>query len=219
MRDRSIRGAVPQRSPTFSSVGSCEFRKSVKNEGGGKVRRHKLFWVSLAVVGLLFFGTRAALAEDCGTANFPGSAINGVTGVCEVTSNSTVTVDTLTLGESVHVFPNVVINGTNVNGLTMNISAGGSPATPGDLTMDSGSAIMCNDPSLPTGADARQITINVAGKMLMASGSSITADNTIDGGNAGDITITVGTDMTMCGPNGGQTGCLATGTKRGRKGA
>ena len=51
----------------------------------------------------------------------------------------------------------------------------------------------------------------VTGKLLMEAGSAITADNTIDGGNAGDITITVGTDMTMCGPNGGQPGCAATG--------
>ena len=81
----------------------------------------------------------------------------------------------------------------------------------GDLTITSTGSITCNDPALPTGADACPITIVVTGKLLMEAGSAITADNTVDGGNAGDITITVGTDMTMCGPNGGQPGCAASG--------
>ena len=81
----------------------------------------------------------------------------------------------------------------------------------GDLLITSTGSITCNDPATPAGASACPIKIVVTGNLLMEAGSEITADNTVGGGNAGNITITVGTDMTMCGPNGGQPGCLATG--------
>ena len=72
--------------------------------------------------------------------------------------------------------------------------------------------ITCDDSASPAGSSACPITIEVTGNLVMEAGSAITADQTVGGGNAGDITITVvGGDMTMCGPNGGQTGCASPG--------
>ena len=42
----------------------------------------------------------------------------------------------------------------------------------------------------------------MGGNLAMAAGSRISADNNIQGGNGGDITITVGGDMTMAGTAG-----------------
>ena len=67
-----------------------------------------------------------------------------------------------------------------------------------------------------SGASACPITIVVTGKLLMEAGSAITAENNADGGSGGAITITVGTDMTMCGQNGSADGLRRARRQSGR---
>ena len=102
----------------------------------------------------------------------------------------------------------------NFNALALNTNDGGTDNAVYEvinLTLQSGAIIECNDSALPAGASACPITIVATGNVVMEAGSAITANQTLGGGDAGDITITVGGDMTMCGPNGGQTGCASPG--------
>ncbi len=82
--------------------------------------------------------------------------------------------------------------------------AGGFTLTvQGDLTMENGSVIEGDDragQTDPTGG--RDLTINVTGDMDMAAGSRISSDNNVASGEAGDVTIDVGGDLTMFGTAG-----------------
>src|SRR5215831_17587000 len=79
---------------------------------------------------------------------------------------------------------------------TLNLPAGES------LHLLTGGSISCSDPPNPAGASALDITINVpGGDMIMDAGSAIRAEDNTDGGIGGNITITVGGDFTMRGPN------------------
>ena len=68
---------------------------------------------------------------------------------------------------------------------------------PGDLLITSTGSIDCGDPVAPPGAGAQPITISVGGDMEMQAGSSILAEKSLDGGNGGNIAITVGGDFTI----------------------
>jgi len=76
----------------------------------------------------------------------------------------------------------------------------------GDLILDNGSNITCNDPATPA-TGACDINIVVTGNLVMKAGSAILAENNTDGGNGGNITITVAGDATLCGPSGATAGC------------
>ena len=84
----------------------------------------------------------------------------------------------------------------------------------GDLLITGTGSITCNDNAtdqppgpVASGASACAIKIVVGGDLLMQAGSKIQAEDQNDGGSGGNITITVGGNMTMCGPTGAQTGC------------
>lgn len=66
----------------------------------------------------------------------------------------------------------------------------GTWTVPGDLVMENGGSILCNDDGAP-GNDACPIKILVHGNMVMKAGSAIFAENRVNGGNGGDIEITV----------------------------
>src|SRR5262245_2143288 len=98
---------------------------------------------------------------------------------------------------------------------TIAAADGGSDATVyevvGNLTLETGDVIECNDPVSPNNDPACDIEIEVGGNMLMEAGSAIDADNLRASGKGGDITITVGGpaggSMIMCAQTGSQTGC------------
>jgi hypothetical protein len=69
----------------------------------------------------------------------------------------------------------------------------------GNLTMDPGSSITCNDPASPPNDSACNITIVVGGNFVMQTGSLIQAENQTSGGTGAKTTITVAGDMTMQG--------------------
>jgi hypothetical protein len=71
----------------------------------------------------------------------------------------------------------------------------------GNLTIATGGSITCNDnPGLPSGASACPIKIVVDGNFVMEAGTKILAENQVNGGSGGDISITVGGDVTLKGP-------------------
>ena len=80
----------------------------------------------------------------------------------------------------------------------------------GDLLITGTGSIVYNDNTTdcpgPGGGNfsACPIKIHVTGDLVMQAGAKITAENLVNGGNGGDITITVDGDMLMCGPAGAQ---------------
>ena len=87
---------------------------------------------------------------------------------------------------------------------------------PGDLLITSTGSINCSDSGVPPNG-ASPITISVGGDMEMQAGSSIRAENTNDGGNGGNITLTVGGNFTMRGTSGGSPGAVISSSKTGRR--
>jgi hypothetical protein len=69
----------------------------------------------------------------------------------------------------------------------------------GDLTITSTGSISCNDPLAPPNNSASPITITVGGDMEMEAGSAIRAENTVAGGNGGNISLNVEGNFTMRG--------------------
>ena len=83
----------------------------------------------------------------------------------------------------------------------------GSVTIDGNLTIANGGSITCDEVGTP--ASACPITLIVTGDLLIEAGGSIHADNVgNNGGGGGDISITVGGDFTMEGPDGGNPGAL-----------
>jgi hypothetical protein len=79
----------------------------------------------------------------------------------------------------------------------------------GNLTIAAGGSITCNDDlPLPTTASACPINLVVTGNLLIEAGGAIYAENRRNGGAGGDITITVGGNLTMEGPGGGNAGAI-----------
>ena len=108
------------------------------------------------------------------------------------------------------VCPNCNTATTTTLSTTVNLFPGGTYNVPDNLLMTSTGHIVCNDPALPTADSACNITVNVGGNMTMQAGSSIDANNTVDGGHGGTIFITVCGDLTMDGPSGADAGALIT---------
>jgi IPT/TIG domain-containing protein len=81
----------------------------------------------------------------------------------------------------------------------------------GNLTLDPGGCITCNDTS---GGSACPIKIEVGGDMEMKEGSCILAENLAGGGNGGNIDIHVGGSFTMRGPNGAIPGAVISSSKK-----
>src|SRR5262250_1856144 len=54
---------------------------------------------------------------------------------------------------------------------------------PGDLVIAPEGGLLCNDPSVPPGASACNITVSVGGDMEMQAGSEILAENRTGGGS------------------------------------
>ncbi len=92
-------------------------------------------------------------------------------------------------------------------------AADGTLTLHGDLTIDTGGSITCNDPALPTGAGGCNIVIVGSGKLEMKAGSVITSENLVDGGGGGDITITVAGDLILRGPGVDTNGAIITSRK------
>ena len=93
------------------------------------------------------------------------------------------------------------------------LTLGGGVDPNESLRLTSTGSIDCGDPAAPPGAGAQPITISVAGDMVMQTGSSIRAENSLDGGNGGNITLTVGGDFTMRGTSGGTAGAVISSSK------
>ena len=87
-------------------------------------------------------------------------------------------------------------------------SGGDTYAVVGDLVIQNGGSILCNDPAVPATNSACPIKITVTGNLIMMAGSAIFAENRFNGGNGADITITVDGDMTLCGPNSALAACV-----------
>jgi hypothetical protein len=85
---------------------------------------------------------------------------------------------------------------------------------PGDLLITTTGSINCNDSGVPPNS-ALPITITVGGNMEMQSGSAIRAENTNNGGNGGNITLTVAGNFTMRGTNPGSPGAVISSSKPG----
>jgi parallel beta-helix repeat protein len=174
--------------------------------------RKLTFFASIAALaaGLMFVSAKTALADDC------AALIGGVPPVapapCVVSSFVTAT-GVYNLDRTLHIDGNGRIDASGV-GITLNICHDAPVAGPScDLILDTpiaatGGQIEANDTGV-SGANASPITIKVSRDVLMQAGSAILAENTNDGGNGGNITITAGGDMTMCGQTGAQPGCGA----------
>ncbi len=170
--------------------------------------------IAAVVAGFTFmFGAQSALADDClALSGAPAGA------TCLVNTTRVVT-GTFNLDETLEITGAGSIDAGG-GGITLNICV--APATPSascDLLVDKptlagGGVIKANDTGA-TSASASNITIHVSRNVIMQAGTQITADNTNDGGNAGNIAITAGGDMTMCGQTGAQPGCGAPGANPG----
>jgi hypothetical protein len=88
-------------------------------------------------------------------------------------------------------------------------SGDGTYHVTGNFTMENGAVITCND---SPGPNACPIKIEVTGNMLMKAGAKILAENNAGGGNGGDISITVGGNLTLCGTTGTDAGCGGAGS-------
>ncbi len=91
-------------------------------------------------------------------------------------------------------------------------SGGDTYAVVGDLIIENGGSILCNDVGVPgasacAGVGAGAIKITVTGNLVMKAGSAILAENNNGGGNGANIEITVGGDVTLCGPNSATAAC------------
>ncbi len=169
MNHRSIRGAVPQRSPTFRSVGSCELWKWAKNEGRGKVRRPKSFWTGLATVGLLFLAAQQASAVNDFCDFLTASE-------CQVTASHAGLSGSYTIDRTLHIFPTgkLITGGADID-ITITPS--------GDFLMDGGALIDAGVAGSPGG----KITVTLDnGNVDLATGSIIRSN----GSSGGAIKIT-----------------------------
>jgi hypothetical protein len=77
------------------------------------------------------------------------------------------------------------------------LQVGGVYTVAGDLTIQNGGSILCNDPAAPSGASACDIKIVVSGNMTMETSSAILAENNVASGSGGNIEITVAGDFVM----------------------
>jgi hypothetical protein len=140
----------------------------------------------------------ALAADDCGAL---GGSI--VAGECQVPAGLHAATGSFNLDETLHLLANAHIDATSAP------ATGISLTMDGDLVMDAGSIIEADDPCcFPDGnVGAGTVTIDVSGDVLLKSTSRISANNDQASGPGGDITITVDSNMTMCGPAGAQPGC------------
>src|SRR5262245_34606489 len=92
-----------------------------------------------------------------------------------------------------------VISGPTLFSALVN-APGNTYAVAGDLIINNGGSILCNDPASPATDGACDIKITVTGNLIIKAGGAIFAENRINGGNGGNIDITVAGDMTMCKP-------------------
>jgi hypothetical protein len=80
-----------------------------------------------------------------------------------------------------------------------------------DLTIQTGGSIICDDPTGPPGVpndSACAIVVSGGGSLIMDAGSSIHAENNVQGGTGGNITITVTGDLIMHGTAGATPGAI-----------
>jgi hypothetical protein len=82
----------------------------------------------------------------------------------------------------------------------------------GDLVLDG--TIKCNDDSpFPVGASACPMRIAVSGNMVMNAGSGLFAENRRSGGDGGNITLTVGGDLTLHGATASLPGAIVSSSR------
>ncbi len=173
----------------------------------------KRLTVLAAIISVFtLLGAQSALADNCVGAP-PGLGGTIIAGECVINA-PVVRTGTFNLDETLRITGNGRIDTTG-GALILNICV--APATPGtcDLILEkpiaaTGGQIEGNNAGI--GSD---ITIKVSRDVLMQAGSAILADDTGTAGHGGNITITAGDDMTMCGQTGLQPGCGAPGGKPG----
>ena len=168
----------------------------------------RVSFIVAIVAGFLLFGAKTAFAlnDFCdATPGAPG------TGECQITTPHSVT-GTFQFDRTVHIYGGGRIDATN-GGITLNICVAPAPVfATCDFLIDSpsvmnGGQTEADDPTSPPTSSASDITVKVSRNVVMQAGSAILADNFHAGGHPGNITITAGGDMTMCGPAGAQPGC------------
>lgn len=94
-------------------------------------------------------------------------------------------------------------------------SANGTLTVNGNLLIDTGGSINCNDSApLPANSGACNIRIVVGGNMEIKAGGAVFAENRISGGSGGSIeAITVAGNLDLRGPSGGQPGAIISSSR------
>ena len=178
--------------------------------------KHRLASILAAaglVAGLVFVAPAAtvlAAATDPGCAALGGNDA-GLGTEC-IISTFVARTGTYNLGEGLRITGAGRIDASG-GGITINLCV--PPATPSatcDLiletpTVATGGQIEAQDTGA-AGNSGSPIVLNLSRNVLMQAGSAILADNTNDGGGAGNITITAGGNMTMCAQTGTGPGCV-----------
>jgi len=191
----------------------------------GRVPMRRLTFLASIVAlaaGLMFVGAKNALADDC--LALSGNPLIG--GECVVNTPRAVT-GVFNLDETLRITGNGRIDASgDPGGITLNICFE-LPAVVGpcDFILETPSALnggqteADDNAGLPDPNEANDnaspITIKVSRDLLMKAGSAILTENLTSGGSGGDINITVGRNMTMCGPAGAQPGCGGPGAANG----
>ena len=185
--------------------------------------KHRLASILAAaglVAGLVFVAPAAtvlAAATDPGCAALGGNDA-GLGTEC-IISTFVARTGTYNLGEGLRITGAGRIDASG-GGITINLCVPpASPSATCDLiletpTVATGGQIEARDTGA-AGNSGSPIVLNLSRNVLMQAGSAILSDNTNDGGGAGNITITAGGNMTMCGKTGAQPGCGPAGTHPG----
>jgi len=113
-------------------------------------------------------------------------------------------------------FGDVTISGTTTFAAIDGSALDDDGVANGTFTVNSNLTVLgtinCNDEG-PNDASACPMNFVVSGNLTLASGSAIFAENRVKDGNGGDITFTVGGNVTVQGPSGPLAGALVSSAK------
>ena len=156
--------------------------------------------------GLMLFGAKGALADDC-------LLLSGSPAGAECVVNTFRTASgTFNIAEPLRITGTGRIDASSsvLTGITLNVTGNVVLETP---TIATGGQIEANDIGPNNNNHASPITINATGNLEMAAGSKILSENVISGGDGGKITIIVGGDMILHGTNLPTPGALISARK------